>query len=653
MRNPPGARPGQSERSPSIVDSYMSRVQPDDRPGAIGDRRQRVGEEPFEEADALVEQAQARERCAHLVGGHGEQRLAMPARAGVRRVRLPARRRQPGEGVGEVDETVAVVVDVERRAHEHRDAAAPRARLDEIARHALGQHGLHAAADVAQTLDADHRVGEHRPVPADLADRGVTGRHAQRDDAGASQRAQDAARDRVAARPADVELGVRRVRERLLEQIEVASPRVQAVSVPAGEASGCGSMAHVIASDLAYAHPGGDLLFRNVSFRVSGGRKVGVVGANGIGKSTLFGVLSGALAPEEGDVSIGGRLAYMRQDVGVAGEARTVRELLTELAPGGLRSAGERMADAERRMAAGDDDAAMEFATAIGDWSELGGYELQGQWDAACRRIVRSGFDELAERPAVTLSGGERKRLVLDVLFASDADVLLLDEPDNFLDVAGQARARAPDRGLEEDRAGHLPRPRAAVGRGVLDPHDRGRRRVDARGLLRDLPAAREERQRKLGDAVKRWKDEERRLFALMKTFKERARYSSDWAKKADAAETRWRRFADGGPPPAPVADQQIKMRIRGADSARKALVLKEVGIDGLVAPFSDEVHLGERVGLIGPNGGGKTQLMRAFAGETARAQRGGPHRQPRLGRRLHPAQPARRLRRTARASTS
>ncbi len=376
-------------------------------------------------------------------------------------------------------------------------------------------------------------------------------------------------------------------------------------------------MAHVIANDLAYAHPGGDLLFSNVSFRVSGGRKVGVVGANGIGKSTLFGVLSAELRPDEGDVSIGGRLAYMRQDVGVAGEARTVRELLTQLAPGGLRSAGARMAAAERRMAAGDEAAAMEFATAIGDWSELGGYELQGQWDAACRRIVRSGFDELAERPAATLSGGERKRLVLDVLLQSDADVLLLDEPDNFLDVAAK-------RALERQIAGS----KKTV---LVISHDRellsaavswiltieGDGAWMHAGSYATYPAARADRQRKLGDAVKRWKDEERRLYALMKTFKERARYSSDWAKKADAAETRWRRFADGGPPPAPVTDQQITMRIRGADSARKALVLEDVGVDGLVAPFCDEVHLGERVGLIGPNGGGKTRLMRAFAGET------------------------------------
>lgn len=53
-------------------------------------------------------------------------------------------------------------------------------------------------------------------------------------------------------------------------------------------------------------------------------------------------------------------------------------------------------------------------------------------------------------------------------------------------------------------------------------------------------------------------------------------------------------------------------------DSARKALVLDDVGVDGLAGAFSDEVHFGERVGLVGPNGGGKTHLMRAFAGDSA-----------------------------------
>jgi ATPase subunit of ABC transporter with duplicated ATPase domains len=373
---------------------------------------------------------------------------------------------------------------------------------------------------------------------------------------------------------------------------------------------------HIVCTDLAYAHPGGDLLFSDVSFRISPGDHVGFVGANGVGKSTLLRVLIGELPADEGEASVGGRVARMPQDVGTGDDQRTVRELLLALAPGALRAAGERMLAAERALAAGDDAAGMALGTAIGDWSELGGYGLEGEWDAACRRIVRSGFAELADRPAVTLSGGERKRLVLDVLFASDADVLLLDEPDNFLDVPAK---RELERQIAASRKTVLV---ISHDREVLTGAVRSVLTLEGNGAwvhpgsYASYPEAREQRQRRLGDAVQRWHEEERRLRELVRTFKERARYAPVWAKKADAAESRWRRFADGGPPPPPVADQQIRVRIRGGDSARLALVLDEVGIAGLVRPFSEEIHFGERVGIIGPNGGGKTHLMRAMAGE-------------------------------------
>lgn len=110
---------------------------------------------------------------------------------------------------------------------------------------------------------------------------------------------------------------------------------------------------------------------------------------------------------------------------------------------------------------------------------------------------------------------------------------------------------------------------------------------------------------------MKRWRDEERRLYRLMKTFKERVRYSSDWAKKADAAETRWRRFSEPGPPPPPVADRSIVVQMPGGDSARRVLDLRGLAIDGPLAPFADEIHFGERVGVIGPNGSGKSELLR------------------------------------------
>lgn len=377
-------------------------------------------------------------------------------------------------------------------------------------------------------------------------------------------------------------------------------------------------MSHVSVSNLAYAHPGGNLLFEGVSFKIAPGAHVGVVGVNGVGKSTLFGVIMGTLPADEGDAATGGRVAHMPQDVGVAGDPRAVRELLLGLTTGALRDAGERMNAAEKALAAGDDEAGMALGVAIGDWGEQGGYELEAQWDAACRRIVRSAFHELADRPAITLSGGERKQLVLDVLLRGDADVLLLDEPDNFLDVPAK-------RALEEQ----LRKTKKTV---LVISHDRdllsegvnviltleGNGAWLHHGSYKTYPAAREERQKKLGDAVARWHEEEKRLRELMRTFKERARYSPDLAKRADAFETRWERFKAEGSPPPPVPEQQMKVRLRGGDSARRVLDLRQVGVTNLVKPFTDEIHFGERVGIVGPNGGGKTHLMRMLSGDEA-----------------------------------
>jgi ATPase subunit of ABC transporter with duplicated ATPase domains len=380
------------------------------------------------------------------------------------------------------------------------------------------------------------------------------------------------------------------------------------------------TVSHIAISGLAYAHPGGDLLFSEVSFRVAPGQHAGLVGTNGVGKSTLLRILAGELQATEGEAAHGGRMLYMAQDVGLDIGGQTVRELLTALAPQALRQAGERVADAERRLAEGDLDAGLALGEAIGDWSTLGGYELEGQWDSACRRIVRAGFAELADRPAATLSGGERKQLVLDLLLRSEADVLLLDEPDNFLDVPAKLTL---ERRIRESRKTILmiSHDRAVLAGAVgsivtLEGHGAW---VHGEGYS-SYPEARRARQERMGDAVKRWHEEEKRLREQVRIWKERAKYSDVLAPRANAMETRWKRFVDLGPPPAPVVDQAIAVRIRGGDSARIVLDLRDLGIraagDGgwLVRPLSDEIHFGERVGVIGPNGGGKTALMHALA---------------------------------------
>jgi ATPase subunit of ABC transporter with duplicated ATPase domains len=376
-------------------------------------------------------------------------------------------------------------------------------------------------------------------------------------------------------------------------------------------------MSHVVVSSLAYAHPGGELLFDGVSFRITPGQHVGLVGANGVGKSTLLRVLAGELPADDGTVDIG-TFAYMPQDVGVGAGGSTVRELLLAAAPAALRDAGRRMLAAELELASGADPAraGMRLGEAIGDWSELGGYELEGRWDASCRRIVKAGLDRVGSRATTHLSGGERKRLVLDVLFESDAAVLLLDEPDNFLDIPAKVELEA--------------RIAASKKTIVLISHDRDLLSTATNAILtleangtwthggsyRTYPEARARRQELLEDRLAQWKHQERRLFRFYKTMKQRAAISDVLANRADAAETRWRRFVDAGPPPAPVTDQQIKVRIRGADSARIVVALRDVGIEGLLRPFEDEIHFGERVGLIGPNGSGKTHLLRLLVGE-------------------------------------
>ncbi|GGL42388.1 ABC-F family ATP-binding cassette domain-containing protein [Planomonospora parontospora] len=380
-------------------------------------------------------------------------------------------------------------------------------------------------------------------------------------------------------------------------------------------------MSHVSTTELSYAHPGGENLFFGVTFLISPGDHVALIGDNGAGKSTLMRILAGELSPDEGEIAVGGRFLHMPQDVGFDRPDQTVREMLLRFAPRPLDAVGRRVIEAERRLAGGDEAAGMELGAAIGEWSDLGGYELEARWDSTVRRVVRGGLEEIGDRAVTQLSGGERKQVVLDLLFRSDAAVLLLDEPDNYLDIPAK-------RWLEELI-------RSTPKTVLLISHDRELLSAAASKVMTleatgcwihpdsyaTYEEAREKRQQALGDELKRWKDEERRLFQYYKTMKQRAALNSRNAPKADAAETRWRKFADAGPPPPPVPEQKIHVRLRGSGSGRRVLSCERLALDGLVRPFNVELRFGERVGLIGPNGSGKSHLIRFFAGEDVQAE--------------------------------
>ncbi|KAG1649144.1 putative ABC transporter ATP-binding protein YdiF [Nymphon striatum] len=283
----------------------------------------------------------------------------------------------------------------------------------------------------------------------------------------------------------------------------------------------------------------------------------------------------------------------MSQDVGMGNPDASLRDMLLEVAEPALRAAGQALVAAETAMADGSDDG-MKYAEAIIAWGDLGGYELESKWAAAAERSVKTPVDDFAVRKVSELSGGERKRLVLDLLLTSGADVLLLDEPDNYLDI--------PTRVWLEDQI------LACQSTILMVSHDRSLlERVATKiivvegsgcwvhgGSYATFPEAREKRQAQLGDALKRWNDEERRLFRHMKIMKQRAAVNFKNATKANGAETRWEKFVAKGPPPPPVPDQQIKVGLRGADSAHTP----PASVGGRARPDEGSIGLGPRTSI-------------------------------------------------------
>ena len=376
------------------------------------------------------------------------------------------------------------------------------------------------------------------------------------------------------------------------------------------------AVSSISVSELAYSPPGVEQLFFDVSFGVAPGEHAAIVGPNGVGKSTILKILTSQLEADDGEFSIGGNYLQMTQDVGMSRPDDSLRDMLIEVAPTALRTAGKTLFAAEKAMMSGEDDG-MKYAEALGDWGDLGGYELETQWAAAAQRSVKTPVDNFSTRLVGQLSGGERKRLVLDLLLNSGADVLFLDEPDNYLDI--------PTRSWLEEQIN------ACKSTILMVSHDRTLLERSATkiiavegsgawvhgGSYATWPEARQRRQELLGDDLKRWNDEERRLFHHMKMMKQRAAQNFKNATKANGAESRWEKFVKAGPPPPPAPDQQIHVRFTGADSARRVVKFENVAVDDLFKPFSDEVHFGERVGLIGPNGTGKTHLLNALNGKT------------------------------------
>ncbi len=373
----------------------------------------------------------------------------------------------------------------------------------------------------------------------------------------------------------------------------------------------------IVVQDLEVIRPDGAMLFSGVSFHVGDKEHAALIGVNGVGKSTLLRVLAGELRQSQGSIQIDGRLQFMPQQIGRLFGRTTVRELLASVSPMPFRQHGLELIRAEQAMAdSPSDEAGVRLGDAIARWGESGGYQQEAVWDRCTSQVLRQSLDVAADRPVSELSGGEQKRLALEMLLISDSDTLLLDEPDNFLDIVGK-------RWLEERIVAS---PRTIL----LVSHDREllahatRKIVTLEGFgawvhgqsFATYNDAREARQDRLEDALQRWNEEERRLYRHMRIMKQRAAISDGNASQANAAETRWKKFLDAGPPQAPTRDQRIRMRLRGSESGRQVVACSALYLTGLVDSFDLIIRFGERVAVVGPNGTGKSHFLRLLAGE-------------------------------------
>lgn len=411
-----------------------------------------------------------------------------------------------------------------------------------------------------------------------------------------------ATRPPTAATPAD-DRG-----ERRLNRSQPSSPHGQT-----------GLVGHVDLAGIRFELPDGRVLLDDVSFRVGEGAKVALVGANGAGKTTLLRIIGGDLTPHAGTVTTTGGLGVMRQMVSQGHDDWTVRDLLLSVAPPRLRAAAAEVDAVELVLMDRDDEPIqMRYAHALAEFADAGGYDAEVTWDVCCMAALGVQYDKARHRDLTTLSGGEQKRLVLEALLHGTDQVLLLDEPDNFLDVPGK-------RWLEE-------RITASPKTILFVSHDREllantatrvvtvELRASGNGAwvhpggFASYHEARRARFERLDELRRRWDEEHAKIKALVQMYKQKAAYNADMASRYHAAQTRLARFEEAGPPETLPREQNVVMRLKGGRTGKRAVIIESLELTGLMKPFDLEVWYGERVAVLGSNGSGKSHFLRLLA---------------------------------------
>jgi ATP-binding cassette subfamily F protein uup len=370
-------------------------------------------------------------------------------------------------------------------------------------------------------------------------------------------------------------------------------------------------MSVLAALDVSKAY-GERVLLAGASLTIEEGERVGVVGRNGVGKSTLAKILAGVEQADTGSIAVrrGARVAFLAQEP-VLDPARTVRACVEEGLDAWL-AAKKRHDDITKRITEAHTDALLEAQlAAAAEVERLGGWERSHEVD---RVLDKLGVLDVVDRTAGTLSGGQKRRVALARVLVGAPDAMILDEPTNHLD------ADTID-WLEQHLAEDF---RGAV---LLVTHDRwlldrvadrtievdGGQVYAYDGGYADYLAAKAER-----------------LALVERTERNRQNFlrtELEWLRRQPKARTgkqkaRIQRAEAARDVAAPRADERVQLSAQVADAGRSILDLRGIGLRvpggerWLVRGLDLAMTMGDRLGVVGPNGAGKTTLLRAITGE-------------------------------------
>ena len=376
-------------------------------------------------------------------------------------------------------------------------------------------------------------------------------------------------------------------------------------------------MADMLRADDLFIEAGGRPLVEGASFVMHPGDKVGLVGRNGVGKTSLLRVLAGESSPLRGNVSRRGSLGYLPQDPRIRRGTASASALEHVLSARGLDDAPVRLE--KLRVAIGESPTlrnVARYSRAEEEFRDAGGYSAEAE-----ARSIAVGLglpDVRLDLPVGVLSGGERRRVELARILFGGVDLLLLDEPTNHLDVDARAwlmKFLATYRGALMVVSHDLALLDRSITR-VMHLDDRAV--VEYRGTYTQYREARRQDEHRLARLAVRQQAEIKRLSNLADSMRHGTEKRARIAKTLDSRVDRMQRAAVA----APSREKRVKVRFPDPPhSGNLVLVVddlaKSYGGPPVFEAMGFDLGRGERLLVMGLNGAGKTSLLRILAGES------------------------------------